>query len=150
MEDAKTITLNALLLFVVLLYVYPLKFLFTHLVVNVSDRSAEPPIREGQLRLLMMIYSTGYAAVWGIFVLMYRHAYARRVHLAMTKEQIFETRVQTGAMTVHVAFGAASVAAAAAVPERLVSLAGLIYFLVGPAQWLYWWRVEKRRRLLRG
>src|SRR5437773_8606289 len=29
MEDPKTVRLNALLLFVVLLYVYPLKFLFT-------------------------------------------------------------------------------------------------------------------------
>jgi uncharacterized membrane protein len=143
MEDARTITLNALLLFVVLLYVYPLKFLFTHLVVDAAN---SPEIRPDQVRQLLVIYSAGYAAVWGIFGLMYRHALAQREELAMTPHQIFETRAHAGAMGVHVLFGALSVAVALIVPLRLLAVAGLMYFLVGPAQWLYWSRVAKRRK----
>jgi uncharacterized membrane protein len=147
MEDARTITLNALLLFVVLLYVYPLKFLFTHLVV---DPTRSPEIRPDQLRMLMVIYSAGYAAVWGIFGLMYRHALARREDLGMTPHQIFETRAHGGAMALHVLFGVLSVTIALLVPLRLLAVAGLMYFLVGPAQWVYWSRVARHRKAALG
>jgi uncharacterized membrane protein len=141
LEDATTVSLNALLLFVVLLYVYPLKFLFTML----FNGTAVAAILPEQLKLLMAIYSSGYAAVFGLCALMYRHAYVRRVDLGLTPRQVFETRGQAGAMVVHLAFGAVSVALALVLPFNLVGIAGLMYFLVGPAQWLYWWQVNKQR-----
>src|SRR5262245_32715074 len=47
--DPTILVLNAVLLFVVLLYVYPLKFLFTLLLGGARD---ETVMREGQARLL--------------------------------------------------------------------------------------------------
>jgi len=93
----------------------------------------------------MAIYSSGYAAVFGVFALMYHHAYVRRSDLGLTAKQAFETRAQGGAMALHLGFGLASVLIALVLPGNLVSVAGLMYFLIGPAQWLYWSRVRRRR-----
>jgi uncharacterized membrane protein len=151
LADAKTSFLNAVLLFVVLLYVYPLKFLFTvmlgPLLGGVRDPSIQA-IEPSQVRPLMVIYSTGYAAVWAIFALMYRHAYAKRDALHLDPRQRFETGAQGGAMVAHMSIGLLSVAMALVAPQGMAgALSGFTYFLVGPAQWLYWSRVGRRRRL---
>jgi uncharacterized membrane protein len=152
LEDPKTLRLNTLLLFVVLLYVYPLKFLFTMVLgqfIGGPLDSAKPPIEIGQVRPLMVIYSTGYAAVWAIFALMYRHAYACRDTLGLDARQRFDTLAQAGSMLMHVAIGGISTVMALVSPPRLAGLnAGLTYFLIGPAQSVYWWRVGKRRRAI--
>jgi uncharacterized membrane protein len=142
LEDATTVALNAVLLFVVLLYVYPLKFLFA-LLFGVLDSTRA--IRPDQTKWLMAIYSSGYAAVFGIFTLMYRHAYARRVDLALNDRQAIQTHASLGAMILHCAFGIVSVALALLLPDNLVGVAGLMYFLIGPVQGVYWWRVNKHR-----
>jgi uncharacterized membrane protein len=142
LEDATTVTLNAVLLFVVLLYVYPLKFLFA-LLLGVLD--SPTAIRPDQTKWLMAIYSSGYAAVFGIFALMYRHAYARRADLALTHRQAIQTSASLGAMLLHFGFGVVSVALALLLPDHLVGFAGLVYFLILPVQWIYWWRMNKHR-----
>ena len=144
LDDTRIVVLNAFLLFLVLLYVYPLKFLFTLLLGGLRESNANA-IRPEQTKYLMAIYSSGYAAVFGVFALMYHHAYVRRSDLGLTAKQAFETRAQGGAMALHLGFGVVSVLIALALPGKLVSVAGLMYFLVGPAQWLYWVRVRKRR-----
>ena len=50
--------------------------------------------------------------MWGIFGLMYRHAFARRAELAMTEHQIFETRAQAGAAGILVDYTGGNVAGA--------------------------------------
>src|SRR5262245_35859221 len=146
LDDGRIVMLNACLLFVVLLYVYPLKFLFAMLLGR--QRGTEMTIRAEQVKTLMAIYSTGYGAVFALFALMYRHAYTRRAHLRLDARQIFETRAREGAMVLHAAFGLISVSMAVALPYTLAFLAGLFYFLVGPAQWLYWMRTARRRARL--
>src|SRR5947199_5224042 len=67
LQTTYTVVLNAILLFVVLFYVYPLKFLFT-LVVGGLTRGLTLPreqlnhmfTSERQVPMLMVIYSTGY------------------------------------------------------------------------------------------
>jgi uncharacterized membrane protein len=151
LADAKTSFLNAVLLFGVLLYVYPLKFLFTIMLgplLGAVRDSAAVPMRPDQVRPLMAIYSSGYAAVWAIFALMYRHAYAQRLVLLLDARQVFETRAQAGAMVAHMCIGLLSVAMAFIAPSRLAgTFAGFTYFLVGPVQWLYWSRIARRRTL---
>src|SRR5205823_4956458 len=63
LDDTATVWLNAILLFVVLLYVYPLKFLFTLLLGGLLW-GVQAPIERGQIGPLMAIYSSGYAAVF--------------------------------------------------------------------------------------
>lgn len=64
LQDAWTIALNSFLLFVVLFYVYPLKYLTIHLVgpfIGMLDPATGQPISRGMEHgdLIMMMYSAG-------------------------------------------------------------------------------------------
>src|SRR5262245_22526252 len=69
MQDGKTMVLNSVLLFVVLFYVYPLKFLFPALVGRLlgirSESSVE--LQNSEATPLMVIYGLGFIAVFACF-----------------------------------------------------------------------------------
>lgn len=71
LENPWVVFLNCVLLFFVLFYVYPLKFLFTAMF-----DSAE--ISAPEMRALFTIWSLGYAAVFSVFALLYLHAWRIR------------------------------------------------------------------------
>src|ERR1700761_2129285 len=77
LNDAFTVTLNGVLLFVVLVYVYPLKFLFD-LVFSDNRYSTGHGMREMittlQVPVLMTIYGAGYMANNLLFFLMHWNA----------------------------------------------------------------------------
>ena len=81
LEDNTTVTLNAVLLFVILFFVYPLKFVFTAIMERVlahagfPDPSAPNIFKDEHAPLLMLTYALGWSAVFGVFALLHRHAY---------------------------------------------------------------------------
>lgn len=91
LEDTPTIILNTLLLFVIVMYIYPLKFLFTLLVNQVLSVSVEDVIRADQGVPLLVVYGVGYFAVFAIFALMYYHAYRQRIQLQLDELEVFTT-----------------------------------------------------------
>ncbi|MGO9451169.1 MAG: hypothetical protein ACLQDV_09035 [Candidatus Binataceae bacterium] len=62
LHDASTMALNAILLFVVLCYVYPLKFVFNLMLASLFHDPMAPTMRPDQSRPLMVIFSAGYTA----------------------------------------------------------------------------------------
>lgn len=89
LHDRVTIILNAALLFLVLFYVYPLKFMFSswllqsYNIYTIEARHALP---------LIYVYMGGYIAIYSLFVLMHCNAYARRNDLKLTDAEVFETK----------------------------------------------------------
>lgn len=78
LQDQWTVFLNCVLLFVVLFYVYPLKFLTAALLKLFFDVGADsgPRLRApSDGTSLMLLYSTGVVLIFGVFVLLYRHAW---------------------------------------------------------------------------
>src|SRR4029079_10892928 len=72
LQDAWTAFLNALLLFVVLFYVYPLKFLTTWLLGGIFHLEGRPVIDQAaQVRTLMLLYSSGVVLIFGTLALLY-------------------------------------------------------------------------------
>src|SRR5437667_11487719 len=79
LQDNITVLLNGILLFVVLFYVYPLKFVFTLMLNRFTGGNGELRLPNGtvermvdstdQVSVLMIIFGVGYIAVFGVFVL---------------------------------------------------------------------------------
>lgn len=91
LEDSYTVLLNLVLLFLVLFYVYPLKFVF--IIVFSQFSGAQPAsIDWHESSVLMRVYAAGFAAVFFLFVLMYAHAYKLRRELQLTELEILETK----------------------------------------------------------
>ncbi|MDQ6769026.1 MAG: TMEM175 family protein [Gemmatimonadota bacterium] len=96
LEDNTTVTLTGVLLFVILFFIYPLKFIVGTVVERLMMhaglvQSAEPISGPG-FRLMYVAFALGWAAVTGVFLLLYRHAYRMREHLKLTPIEIFDTR----------------------------------------------------------
>lgn len=152
--DTFTIVLNAMLLFVVLFYVYPLKFLFTLLInqffgdtsVTLASGAIVPMIRNGQISSLMMVYGCGYIAVFLIFALLYGHAYRLRGALDLNQIEIHRVREAVQLKFIYIAIGCLSVLIAFFVPARYAGLSGVIYFLIGPAVTFHARRMAKIRK----
>src|SRR5688500_6640864 len=151
--DNFTIWMTALLLFVVLFYVYPLKFVWT-LMVNVLlgfGRTVEvggetvPVVRMAQMPTLLAVYGAGFAAVFIIFALLYWHAYRKRAALELDALETHDTRsyVQENALMALVGLLSVALALSGAALGSL--LAGLVYWLIGPVQYLHGRQRHKSR-----
>lgn len=138
LQDNITMLLNSVLLFVVLFYVYPLKFVFTFLTNQFTGGKGEIAGPNGtvlhmvensnQIGKLMLIFGVGYVAVFGVFVLLYGHAYRQRAALQLNELEEFDTRVDVQESALNVAIGALSIGVAA-LAGRYSHLAGFVYML---------------------
>jgi uncharacterized membrane protein len=155
LSDGTTMRLNALLLFVVLFYVYPLKFLFTawtdqllgfRTQVSRSTESVIETIEPGQWPLLMIIFSVGFVVVQLIFVLLYWRAYALRGTLKLTLHEASITRQEIQGFLILAGIGLASIAIAYFGGEGTISWAGLVYALSWPLMQLHGYIMARRRR----
>jgi uncharacterized membrane protein len=134
-SDGVTIWLNGALLFVVVSYIYPLKFLFGQIVLPGGLRFGAGGAFQGvdQLVMLMVIYGAGFAQIFLIFAALYWRA-ARRTTDAAARH---EAHVQIGHSFVFVGVAVLSIGLAALGGPRLGSLSGVSYCLIGPFQALY-------------
>jgi len=90
LNDKPSILLNGLLLFTVLFYVYPLKFLAASFVSIFSPRVGVTIGTLGHLRDLFMLYAVGWMVVFTLFALLYRRAWQTREQLALTPVESYD------------------------------------------------------------
>ena len=146
LEGPLTITLNSVFLFVLLFYVYPLKFVFTRLF-DMTLFGGEAFDREHSA-LLMVIYSSAYVLVFLLFTVMHVHAYRQRDALQLNPTECQVTRGAIREHLIHVFVGSVSIACALIDPVWGVTLAGFVYFLLGPLQGLHgYWNGRRVERL---
>lgn len=142
LSDSTTIVLNLVLLFVVLFFVYPLKFLFG-LALQVNGVT----IRTDEVPLLFLIYGAGFSAVNLIFAVLYIRAYRLRDDLGLSPWEQWVTRLSIIDHTSVMAIGFLSVGLAYLVPEPFTSpVAGFTYFLVGVEKFMVGWMRGRRAR----
>lgn len=145
LQDGVVIWLNGLLLFVVMVYIYPLKFLFGMLAsFQGATQNGLPAgmIRQDQVVPLMVMYGIGFASIFGVLALMYLHA-ARMERLgAPGTDQDTGSRLDAligaGHCGVYVLVGLLSIAIAVIGDGPLASgIAGMTYGTIGPFQAVY-------------
>ena len=145
LDDITTIFLNGCLMFIVLFYVYPLKFLFT-LMFNTISTPVQ--IEKEQMPTLMYIYSAGYIIIYLLFFFMYLHAFRKKEELQLTAIELYDTKTRMWAQLILISVGILSMFATSVVPAERAGAAGFVYFLIGPAFSIYHSiRGKKRRKL---
>jgi uncharacterized membrane protein len=150
MDDTWTIVLNSALIFIVLFYVYPLKFLFSLMFGDSIYGSGKSPfsIEDKQLPLLMVIYGVGYVLIFFILTLLYLHALRNKAALELTTAETFDTRTKIYSQLVQISIGILSIVTALLLPPKLAGLAGFVYALLGVALTIYYRRRAKIRKRL--
>ena len=107
LQDAYTVVLNGALLFVVMFYVYPLKFMFDSGFGQFHSLAGSgiPPMTLEQLAHASAMYGMGFVALFLMFALLYRHAYGQRHQLALTPLETFDVGAFAGQQIVSAAVG---------------------------------------------
>jgi uncharacterized membrane protein len=122
LHDATMISINTVLLFVLLVYVYPLKFM-----AQVATGSLRAEMPQNGYIFLFTIYGVGFALVFWLLAAMYAHAYRRRDKLALNEVERIDTLERIYDNFFMGLFGILSLLLAR---SPFPQFAGLVYFLI--------------------
>ena len=140
LQDRTTVAINACLLFVVLFYVYPLKFVAEGLAASVFRLQTDAGVRInswGELSTVFVLYSAGFVAVFACMALLYLHAARSAAALELTAPERAEAYLYFRHYLIFVFVGLLSVGLAAAHVGLRIGLPGIIYALLGPLCWAH-------------
>ena len=149
LQDAWTVVLNSVLLFVVLFYVYPLKFVsrgIARYVFRIDAGSDDYRIESlDQLGALFVVYGLAFATVFLCFGLLYLRAHAKADELELDAAERHEARYYFRFYLLFSLVGIASVLTAWAGVGLGVGFPGWVYGLMGPVGYLHGAWSERKR-----
>ena len=149
LDDGPTMIINSTLLFVVLVYVYPLKFMFESFMNEVFGISSRKELQQMSLQELAnasVLYGLGFFLLMSLFALLYLHACRRREALELDAVQVFDARSFAGHHMVSAGVGLFAMLFAIFAPVTLAFLSPSSFALMGPAHWIYGMRRERARK----
>ncbi|MDP9047678.1 MAG: TMEM175 family protein [Bacteroidota bacterium] len=136
LNDAWTVALNGMLLFMVLIYAYPLKFLFGMVFgghTYMLNGHLHEVIKDVQTPTLMLIYGAGFTIIWLLFSLMYANAKRQSKELGLDEREIFETQTIVYLNLICASIGGLAILLAWLLPDEYSGLSGFVYCLIGVA-----------------
>lgn len=159
LSDGFVMIWNAVLLFLVLFFIYPMKFLFTSLfdllflkfgLVTGATRdrleaSCRLAFENADGRILMVIYGVGFLLVSVVFAVLYRHALARADELELDAVERHLTVDEIQAHWIDAGVAASSIAIVSIGGEDWAGVAGFWYAVLGPLRG--WHGAVRRKRL---
>lgn len=150
LDDAMTVFLSALLLTIVLVFVYPLRIMASGMFGWLSKGYLPTSFHMNswdQLTGMFIFLGVGFAAICLTFVLLYRYSARRRKPLRLDQSELFETHTVADIWGGFAVIALLSALVAIVLPPPWIPFAGFVYMLIGP--WGYWWqqRREKIKRL---
>jgi len=146
LEDAGSAMLTMLLIFVVLVYVYPLKAIYSGAFDFFSGgylKSYFGMKSVADLRSMFVIFGTGYGALSGVIVLLNRHALAKSEELSLNDAERFDTATELQHWSINMSVPAASIVLAMTLPDPFVGISGMFYGAIGI---FVPWHFARRRR----
>lgn len=139
LDDGWTVFLNSGLLFVVLFYVFPLKFLTEGFFSSVLGFGSIGITIEGpeELSAVFMLYSAGFAALFAFVSLLYWHAWRRKSELGLDALLAWEAAFLARHYLLFTLTGLGSIFLAAAGWGIRLGAPGYFYLLLGFACFLH-------------
>lgn len=138
-SDGWTVLFNSGLLFVVLFYVFPLKFLtesfFSGVLGLGSSGITVDSIEE--LAQLFTLYSASFAAIFLFITLLYWHAWRRRAALGLDARQAWKAAYLSRHYLLFALVGLLSIGVAAAGWGIQFGVPGFFYVILGPACYVH-------------
>ncbi len=132
LQDMTTIVLTMALLFVILFYTYPLKFVFMAMWTGLIGQDMSGMFsNNNQVSELFTMYAIGFISVYLIFVWMYIHAYRQRKELKLTELELWDTKHEIREMLMFCGVGVVSLTLANVLPSADAGFAGIAYSLLG-------------------
>lgn len=142
LEDGFTVLINSIILFLIMIFAYPLKFLALFLVNFLTGffqtgTQIQSVMSLTDVPVMLTIYATAYALVFGLFAALYAHALRHADTLDLSESEKIMTRLEVEQGVASVSVSALAIVLAFSLPAGLSTMAGAIYFVIGPIMaWL--------------
>jgi len=130
LEDFKSILISLAMVFILLVYVYPLKLMFSALFAWISHGWVPSEFSLSNLNELIhlfIIYGLGFAAMAFTFVLLYSRALNSDYLIPLDDVEKLLTRYEITSFVVLAATGLLSALLAAVLPINVAAIAGFVY-----------------------
>ncbi|SNS92980.1 Protein of unknown function [Ekhidna lutea] len=164
LQNTKTVTVNTFLLFMLLIYVYPLKFLarflvelYSGLIFGMPDNFMDDfggQMNSENMTLLMTAYGAGATLIFLAMTWLYRHAYRKREELELNEYETFATKVSLWQNLLMSSIPFLSTIVAFLHPfghgALNFGIAGFIYMLYPPVMFSFGYKVKKKSQKLFG
>lgn len=151
LEDGAAIALSALLVFTMLVFVYPLKIVFGAFMNTLTAGWVPAATRFEsfeQLRVLFIVYGTGFILMELCLFGLYAEAGRRAEALGLNALERFDTRADALDHLVSLGIATIGTVLALLLPPKLAALSGYSYFMFAIVKPLYWSRMRRRRAVL--
>lgn len=137
LKDKPSIFINGILLFTVLFYVQPLRFLATSFVSLFTNRAGAGAVQSwDQLQNLFVIYGAGWIVTFLLVAWLYQRAHATRDSLGLTPIESYDAITYSRHYLAFVAAGVVSILVALANVGLAFGLPGMAYVTIGLFAWL--------------
>ncbi|HYV93565.1 MAG TPA: TMEM175 family protein [Chitinophagales bacterium] len=150
LRDRTTIILNSILIFVVLFYVYPLKFLFSLLttgnVVNQDGTEVHRISFVYEVKQLMLVYSAGFAAVYLMLFFLFLHAWNKRTELSLNNVELFNLKTEMFMNIIVSGFGVVVMLTALLLSDEYAGNSWIWFLFIGPVVSVFY---SRRFRMLK-
>lgn len=130
LEDRRTITLSLGLIFVLLIYIYPLRLIFSRLFAWLSGgwlKSTFEIQSMAELIGLFVIYGLGLFALSGLMSLLYQRAYSKRASLELSAFETEDTKLRVISLAIVSLTGLIAAILALLLPIQLSIWSTFIY-----------------------
>lgn len=134
LEDFPSIVLSFLLVFVMLCYVFPMKYVTSIFVSWITDRRVDvgASIRSiDELFSIFNIYSIGFVAMCVAVLLLYLRAWSRRKELRLDDIETYITRTEIGSWLILSGSGVLALIMGLFAPRHALTVPGWAYALLG-------------------
>lgn len=150
LEDFPSIVLSYVLVFLMLCYVYPMKYVTTLFIAWITDRRLETGANINSIEELygiFTIYSIGFVALSIVILLLHLRAWAVRDDLELDAVERHQTRTEIGNWIILSTVGVIAMLMGLFAPRHPMTVPGWAYMLLGvlmPA-----WGIHRDRHLAR-
>ena len=135
LEDSFTVLMSGLLIFQVLIYIYPLRLMMQGLFSTMTGGYL-PMLMEfssiEQVRFMFAFYAIGFLLLCLIFIALYRHADKKHQQLALNQHERFDTQTDIQLWVVASSVCCISLLGSILLPNSKLVFCGLTYFLLFP------------------
>jgi uncharacterized membrane protein len=135
LENPRTILHSLVLIFVMLVYVYPLRMMFEGMFSNLTGGYLSKSYQietYNDLRLIFVFYSAGFLAMSLLISQLNRLALSSSTSLGLNSVEKRKTRISMQVWALAASFGLLSTLVALALPDAWVLAAGYMYFGLFP------------------
>ena len=148
LKDKGSIFINGILLFTVLFYVQPLRFLASSFVSLFSRSGLAAVSTWDQLQNLFIIYGLGWILIFALFAWLYHRAWSTRESLGLTPVESYDAITYSRHYLAFVAAGVVSIIVALTKVGLGFGLPGVAYATIGLFAWLNQRNREPGRKAL--